>query len=74
VVALFEELTRRAAKELGPAPPVGHGWFLLPAADESALRMAWEQQVLPQLREYAGGDGPKGFEFDRLWSGDRAAV
>jgi hypothetical protein len=71
VVALFEDLNRRLARDLGPDRLIGHSYFMVPGMDEARLRAVWDHAVRPQLREYFAGREERltGYEFDRVWPG-----
>jgi hypothetical protein len=52
VVALFEELNRKLADDLGPPCQVGHSYFMVPDLTEERLRVIWDHHVRPVLGEY----------------------
>jgi 5-methylcytosine-specific restriction enzyme B len=68
VVALFEELNRKLAVDLGPTCQVGHSYFMVPGLDRERLRVVWDHHVRPVLEEYFAAHPQRlaGYDLDVL--------
>ncbi|MBO0700369.1 MAG: DUF2461 family protein, partial [Zavarzinella sp.] len=68
VVALFENLNRKLADDLGPACQVGHSYFMVPDLTEERLRVIWDHHIRPVLEEYFAVHPQRlaGYDFDVL--------
>jgi hypothetical protein len=64
VVALFEDLNRKLADDLGGACQVGHSYFMVRDLNEDGLRVVWDHHVRPVLAEYFAGHPQRFRNYD----------
>jgi hypothetical protein len=70
VLGLFERLNARLRKDLGPHAQIGHSYFMVPALDESRLRMIWRHHVRPLLDEHCSAQPGRAAVYDQLLEGE----